>query len=282
MCVTRPLLLLLPLWLSPASQAVTVALDFENANFQDSFTRSNAPPGEIRWNNIARISGVTGAAGRIDLVATVASGSNYSFGVVPPRNTNGPSTGPAVPAGATLLKVEVGTDVSFDFNFFTGTGASLAVTTDVSFLDFDQTDRTSSGQGIVNEKLTFLGVNSSDSSSYTYATSNEIDIDTSNSSQPVFSSTQEGNAGDNPTDLANLSVVQQQKIVEFNLVEATGFTLNLNVGGTTPDNDARSFFIAGDTTFTIPTTTVVVPEPSSIAMLTLAGILSLGWRHRGS
>ena len=252
--------------------AVAVTLDFEGANFQDSFTRSNAPPGEIRWNNIARLSGVSGEAGRIDLVATVSSGSTYNFGTVPPRNTNGPSTNPAVPAGATLLKVEVGTNVSFDFNFFTGTGESVAVTTDISFLDFDQTDRTSSGQGIVSENLTFLGLNSSDVSTYTYATANDLSINTSNPSQPIFSSVQEGSASDNPTDLSNLSVAEQQKIVEFNLVEVTGFTLNMAVGGTTPDNDARSFFIAGDIDFTVPTTTVTIPEPSSAAIFALAAI----------
>ncbi|MEM1221117.1 MAG: hypothetical protein AAGH40_00015 [Verrucomicrobiota bacterium] len=171
-----------------AAHAVAIALDFERADFQDSFTRNNPPPGEIRWNNILCLFGVTGPAGRIDMVATVASGSAYSFSTVPPRNTNGSITPPAVPGGAILLKVEAGTDVSFNFNSFTETGNPIALTTDISFLDFDQTD--SIGQGIADEKLNFLGINSLDQSSYTYTTTTEIGIDYSNTTQPSFSSRQ--------------------------------------------------------------------------------------------
>jgi len=232
------------LFLSTASDAVVLTTNLAGANFIDA-PAALGPNGEtvaFRWNGIANTG--AGAANRIDLVVSVATGSSYIQGTGP-NNTNGPSGMPSVPSGATLIKVEVGTDVTFDFNFYRGNGQTVALTTDISFLDFDQTDRTSNGQGVVTETLTFLGVTSLDQSSYTYTASNNLDIDTNNAAQPIFSSTQEGDASDNPTDLNNLSVVQQQKIVEFNLVEATGFSLNLAVGGTTPDNDARSFFIAG-------------------------------------
>lgn len=253
--------------------AITVALDFAGVNgFNDAFTNvgNNQVPGEIRWNGISRVPGVAGPAGRIDMVATVASGSNYSFGAIPPRNTNGPSTNPAVPGGATLLKVEVGTDVTFDFNFYNN-GSLIALTTALSFLDFDETDRTANNQGIVSETLTFLGVNSTDAGSATFESAPRFNVDTSNPMNPIFSSSEEGNASDNPTDLTNLTTEQSEKALRLNLVEATGFTVNLSVGGSTPDNDARSFFISDAITFNNPQTISFVPEPSSLLLLILSG-----------
>lgn len=268
--------LLSTLLLGTASiEGVTVALDFGGANFSDDFTNvGNPTAGQIRWNNIARDSSrPAGAQSRIDLVVTVASGSSYTPGGGP-SNLQGNGTN-GVPLGATRLKVEVGTNVSFDFNFFYGNGDVASVTTSFAFLDFDSTTRSSDGV-TVTENLTFLGINPSDSASYTATTTNALNVDNTNPDQPIFSSTLQGGQPDNPTDLSALTTDQEDKIIQFNVVEATGFSLNLDVGGTPPASDpdsARTFFISDAITFNQTTDTTVIPEPSSSLLLGLGSLL---------
>ncbi len=176
--------------------AITVVLDIAGANFMDNF----ATDGEIRWNNIARDPDSSGPSARIDLVATVATGSSYTPGDGA-ANANGNANN-SIPLGSTRLKVQVGTDVTFNFNFVRGNPAEtpIAITTSLAFLDFDQTFRESDGV-TVTENIQFLGVNSSDVGSYTYASTNLIATDTNNPLGPVFSSIDDGGQADNPTTL---------------------------------------------------------------------------------
>ncbi len=265
----------------PSVSAVSVSLDFAGANFLDHFTDpgTNTVDGQIRWNNIARDPSKTGRAGRIDLVATVAAGSNYDFGGGPPNLQGNGSNG--VASGATRLKLAVGTEVIFDFNFFDGNGNAVEVTTSFALFDFDETTRT--GDGVtVDEIVTFSEVSPADTGSFTYATAGLINIDTSNSVAPVFSSGVEGNQADNPTDLSNLTSEQELKTVQFDIVDSTGFTLGLEVGGTPPAADpdsARTFFIGDAIDFNLSTTTILVPEPSTMCFILMAGF-TFGIRRR--
>lgn len=255
-------------------------LDFVSTTFVDNINPADGS-GEMRWSNIASEGGTD-----YDLIMTVASGSTYSPGTGPdnqigPLPKMGPDAGTTIAEGLTRLKVQRATDVTFDFRLVqTGTSTPLDVSGfSVSFWDFDQTNRPS---GDVTESLTLLGVSSNggiSSGSFTYAVAADFNVDNSNPSQPVFSSTLEGSQSDNPDDLGNLTAAQEQKVVQLTFVNASGFTAKFAVGGAS-STDARTFFLGGDVPFSVPTVTTPIPEPSSALLLLPAGAMLMMRRRR--
>ncbi|MEM9080165.1 MAG: hypothetical protein AAGC74_05670 [Verrucomicrobiota bacterium] len=283
----KPALPLLGFTALPITAAVT--LNFDTAVFSDSFGNSNGDPEELRWSNIGNFNGID-----LDLVATTAAGSTYVPGSGPvnasgPLPAGGQNPGSNVPEGATRIKVQRNTDVTFDFIFVNQSTGNAVVLDEfvISFWDFDLTDRTAQNQGIVDETLTFLGLGGTDTgASFTYTTGKLFDIDTSNPNQPIFRSTQAGSQSDNPSDLTNLTEEQEDKVIELTFSNAASFRVNLAVGGTS-SSDARTFFVGGDVTFdpSTPITTEPVPDPPSIPVpepsvpLTLLLSSALFWRR---
>ncbi len=259
-----------------------ISLDFDGSTFTDTIDPSDGS-GQMTWGGITTLSDGT----VVDMIATVDPSSVYSPGTGPnnangPLPLNGPNQGSTVPGGATRIKVQRNTDVTFNFVFVDQNGNPITLEcTNISIYDFDETVPNGGG-AIRDETVTLLGVDSPDSSisCFTIATDPLFEVDTSNPSQPVFTSSVEGNQGDNPDDLNNLTIEQSQKVVELNLVNTTGFTLNFAVGGTS-NNNSRTFFIGGDVNFhpDVETQKYLIPEPSTM-LLTILTSLLLATRKR--
>ncbi|MEM9478493.1 MAG: PEP-CTERM sorting domain-containing protein [Verrucomicrobiota bacterium] len=246
--------------------AAAVVFNFENSVFTDTINPLDGS-GEMRWAGIGTNGGTD-----IDMIAVVSAGSTYDPGNGP-QNRNGPVpplTGEDVPAGLTRIKVRRATDVNFTFSFVdqaTGDPVVLPCVA-LSMWDFDQ-----SASGVVTESVQFLGTTGG-GGSYTYATSTNIGVDSTIPTEPVFSSTVSGDESDNPTDVSNPTAAQQEKVVLFNIVNASGFEVNLAVGGN-GGTQSRTFFLGAGVPFTIPTTTASIPEPSTSMALLLGAFFIL-------
>ncbi|MEM0897608.1 MAG: hypothetical protein AAGJ79_12070 [Verrucomicrobiota bacterium] len=269
--MTRILILLAATYfIHPNYLGAANIFNFAGSVFSDSINPLDGT-GEIRWAGITTNSGSA-----IDMVAVVSPGSTYTPGDGPlnrngPVPPGGPNEGQDVPAGLTRIKVQRATGVRFTFTFVdqvTGNPVVLPCAT-FSLWDFDQ-----SASGVVTESAQFIE-STGTSGTFTYAAATNIAIDATNPEQPIFSSTVTGNETDNPTDVSAPTSAQQEKVVLFEFYNTTGFEMELNVGAN-GGTDSRTFFFGGDVPFTVPTTTISIPEVSPVLLGLSSTLLFLG------
>lgn len=240
-------------------------LDFENSTFTDSCYAANAndPSNNVQF----RWAGIVDVDGRgLDLIAEV-TGGDYYFANSANNKVNGKFG---------QINLDEGTTVEFTFTLVDA-GTTNAVAADSWNFAFFDIDSGGSDSGL-NTTESLAIVNPGEFANYTVTMNTELAI-TGTSVLPVFTATERGGGTDNPTDLANLTMLQEDRAILFELRDTASFSMEYAVSA---GQSGRNFLFAGDVDFmtAVNTTAVAVPEPSSSSMLMLAGATLLGRRKR--
>ncbi|MFC4991740.1 PEP-CTERM sorting domain-containing protein [Rubritalea tangerina] len=209
--------------------------------------------GSIRWSNIASVEGQA-----IDLVAVVSSGQ-YQAANTANNGLNG---------AFGQINIQNDTVVEFTFTIVeSGTSnAVVASSWDFAFFDLD----TGGNKDGIDNIETIRVVDNGSLQSYVKTVDSELTVGGS-VLDPSFTATTSGGATDNPTDPTDMTPQQENRSVLFTLTNTSSFQLQME---TTPGGSGRNILFAGEAVFKTPTETVVVavPEPSSTALLGLAGV----------
>ena len=242
------------------SQAATL-LNFGGSTITNTLQNgaTSAAQGQIRWGNIAYVDGQS-----VDLVATVVGGT-YSAANLTANDT--------LRGGFGKINVNHSTYVEFKFSLVDSVNDTAVV---ASSWDFAIADIDLNGLGNPTESVSVISGLILES--YTLSSQTELSI-TGLYPNITATATVAGVGGDNPSDPANLTALQEKRSILFTLSDTDSFILGLN---TTSGGSGRNFLFSGEADFGDLGQTVVsaVPEPTALNLLAMGGILLALRRHR--